>query len=208
MNALLFLKSPIELILILTAFFALLTQLQLNKKTPSILGTNNPVLLKWHRWLGWIAIGGYVLTRLIYLLAETYPAYPLKTQHFTHGVIIVICAVAFLRAVWVTHRKVKRKKKRVFTWGVTVFVLGASFTTITCALIAWRWANPPVTWGNNNWLIYQASILGHVALVLALIWQGRLALATGRESNQINNFEVSERQAGSEFTKTREKHQF
>ncbi len=56
------------------------------------------------------------------------------------------------------------------------FFVGASLFTLTCSLAAWRWANPGVVWGKDKWLTYQASALGNLALSIALIWLGRLAL--------------------------------
>jgi hypothetical protein len=207
MNVLLFNKILVILVVFPATLMALGTKLPINKITPMILNVDNPVLLRWHRWAGWIALAGLVLQRWIYLLTYQPPVYPLKPGVFAHGVLITLCAVAFLYKVWSVQHTAGRRLNQKIVWWASIIAFGAGFAVLTCALIAWRWANPPVTWDNNNWLIYQVSIIGHVALAMALIWLGRLALVTGRESNQINNFEVSERQAGSEFTKTREKHQ-
>jgi hypothetical protein len=188
MNALFFVKGSTGLIVFSAAVFALLTQLQIRKISPAILNVKDPVLLTWHRWAGWIALGGFVLNRMICQLLGVYPTFPFEARHFAHGVLSVLCAVAILSKIWVTRRKVKWGKKRILTWVVTIFIVGASFSTLTGVLAAWRWANPTLTWDKNEWLIYQAAIFGHVGLAIALIWLGRLALVNGRGPDQIDAF--------------------
>jgi hypothetical protein len=188
MNALFFVKGSTGLIVLLAAVFALLTQLQVRKIPPAILNVKNPVLLTWHRWAGRIALGGFVLTRMICQLVGVYPTFPLEARHFAHGVLSALCAAAILSKIWVTRRQVRWGKKRILTWVVTTFIVGASFSTLTGALAAWRWANPTVIWGKNEWLIYRAATLGHVGLAIALIWLGRLALVNGRCRDQVNTF--------------------
>jgi hypothetical protein len=186
MNALFFVKGSTGLIVFLAAVFALLTQLQVRNIIPVTFRVKNPVLLEWHRWAGRIALGGFVLNRMICQLVGVYPTFPFEARHFAHGVLSALCAAAILSKIWVTRGKVKWEKKRILTWVVTVFIVGASFSTLTGALAAWRWANPTVTWGKNEWLIYQAATLGHVGLAIALIWLGRLALVNGRGRDQVD----------------------
>ena len=119
---------------------------------------------------------------------DAYLAFPFDARYFAHGVLSALCAVAVLSKVWVTQRKVKWEMNQVLTWVVTIFIVGASFSTLTCALAAWRWANPTVTWDKGEWFTYRAATLGHVGLAIALIWLGRLALVNGRGSGQIDTF--------------------
>jgi hypothetical protein len=188
MNALFLARNLISPIVCSAAIFALLTQLQIHNIIPTIYGVKNPVLLKWHRWAGRIAIGGFVLDRMICQLLGEYPTFPFEARNFAHGVLSALCAVAVLSKVWVTWPKGKWGRKRILTWVVTIFIVGASFSTLTGALAAWRWASPTVIWGKNEWLIYQAATLGHVGLAIALIWLGRLALVNGRGRDQIDTF--------------------
>jgi hypothetical protein len=186
MNALFFVKGSTGLMVVLAAVFALLTQLQVRKILPAILNVKDPVLLTWHRWAGRVALGGFVLNRMICQLVGVYPTFPFEARHLAHGVLSALCAVAILSKIWVTRRQVRWGKRRILAWVVTLFIVGASFSTLTGALAAWRWADPAVTWGKNKWLIYQAAILGHVGLAMALIWLGRLALVNGRGRDQVD----------------------
>jgi hypothetical protein len=186
MNALFLVRNLIGPIVFAAAVFALLTQLQIRNIIPATFGVKNPIFLKWHRWAGRIAIGGFVLNRMICQLVGVYPTFPLEARHFAHGALSALCAAAILSKIWVTRRQVRRGKKRILTWVVAIFIVGASFSTLTGALAAWRWANPTVTWGKNEWLIYQAATLGHVGLAIALIWLGRLALENGRGRDQVD----------------------
>ncbi len=181
-------KGAINFIVCFALFIALLTRLQIHGKTPAFLCAGNPPLVKWHRWAGWITLGGFVLNRVISSYVGESPPFPLKLQHYAHGVFSALCAVAFLNKIRVTQREAKWAKQRVLTWGTTTFILGTSFYTLTFALSAWRWTNPPVTWGKDEWLTYQAARIGHVGLAVALIFLGRLALKNRPGRKQKDTF--------------------
>jgi hypothetical protein len=67
-------------------------------------------------------------------------------------------------------------ERRVFSWGVLFFILSASFFTLTCKLVVWRWAYPTVMMDSGEWFNYQAAIVRYTWLAIALFWMGRLAL--------------------------------
>ena len=67
-------------------------------------------------------------------------------------------------------------ERRGLSWGVLVFIFGASFFTLTCKLVVWRWASPTIMMDSGEWFNYQAAVVGHVWLAITLIWMGRLAL--------------------------------
>lgn len=196
MNVLLFVRGLIGLVVVSAAVTALLTQLQIRKILPAVLNVNDPVLLTWHRWAGRIAMGGFVLHRTMYLLvgvhlfqSNTYSFFSLEPRHFAHSILSALCAAAVLSKIWVTRRKVEQGGKRALSsWDVTVFIFGASFSALTCALAAWRWAEPAATWDNHDWLIYRAATLGHVGLAIALIWLGRMALINKPDPDQADTF--------------------
>ena len=196
MNVLFFVRGLISLIVVSAACTALLTQLQIRKILPAILNVKNPVLLTWHRWAGRIAMGGFILHRTMCLLVgvhlfqrNAYLSFPLEPRHFAHGILSALCAAAVLSKIWVTRRKVKPGQKwALSSWGVSVFIIGASFTTLTCALAAWRWIDPAAMWAKNDWLVYQAATLGHIGLAIALIWLGRLALKNRPGPDQADTF--------------------
>ena len=100
MNALFLVKGSTGLIVCLAAVFALLTQLQVHKIPLAILNVKDPVLLTWHRWAGRIALGGFVLNRMICQLVgvyavhgDAYLASPFEARHLAHSVPSALCAI-------------------------------------------------------------------------------------------------------------------
>ena len=188
-------NSLIGPIVFFAAVIALLTQLQIHKKVHAIFGVEYPVLLAGHRWAGRIALGGFVLKRMMGLFSDscstygdTCLAFPFKPQHLTHGALSALCAAAVVSKIRVTQRRARRRTRGVLAWRATSFFLGASFFILTCVLAAWRWANPSVIWGKTEWLIYKAATLGHVGLAIALIGLGRLALASRHRLDRTGTF--------------------
>jgi hypothetical protein len=188
MDALFFLKGLIGQTVFCAAVFALLTQLQIQTKTPAIFGVKDAVLLEWHRWAGRIALGGFVLSRMMGFLVGAYPTFPLEARHLAHGALSALCAVAVLSKIWATRHQVRWGRKRALTWGASILVLGAGFSILTCGLAVWRWANPNLTWVRSQHLIYQAALVGHVGLALALIGLGRLVLVNRRGPHEVDTF--------------------
>jgi hypothetical protein len=185
MDALFFVKGLIGLTVFCAAVLALLTQLQIQKRVPAIFGVKDAVLLEWHRRAGRVALGGFVLSRMMGFLLGAYPDFPFEARHLAHGALSALCAVAVLSKIWAARRQVRWGRKQALTWGASIFVLGAGFSILTCGLVAWRWANPSLTWVRGQHLIYQAGTVGHVGLALALIWLGRLALVNRRGLDEL-----------------------
>ena len=184
MKSLLYINDTIALIVFCMAFIAVFAQLKIHNFSLAIPAVENEVLLKWHRWAGWLAIAGFVFNRMVYLRAgEALPA-PFGPRSFAHGFLVALCAMAVLRQVWVTQHTVNWSRKRIVTWWVSAFILGASFFALFCALTIWRWFNPTLTWDAEEHLIYKLAITGHVGLATALIWFGRSALTNRYSSNR------------------------
>lgn len=176
MNGPLNVNGPVNMIILVAAIIALLTQPQIRIRIPSFFGVDLPVLQNWHCWAGRIALGGFVLNYMLFPLVGMHPATPADLRYSAHSVLSTLCAVAVLRKIWLTWREDTDRTKWMLPWSTAVFGLGASFFTLSCALAAWRWANPTGTWGEIQWLVFKAATLGHVGLAIALIWLGRLAL--------------------------------
>ena len=188
MKSLLYINDTIALIVFCAAVIAGFAQLKIHNLSPAIPAVENAVLHKWHRWAGWLAIGGFVLNRMVYLRAgEALPA-PFGPRSFAHGFLIALCVIAVLRKVWVTQNTVNWNRKRIAAWRISVFILGASFFALFAALTTWRWLNPTLTWDAKEQLIYTLAISGHIGLATALIWLGRSALTHRYRSNQITSF--------------------
>jgi len=56
------------------------------------------------------------------------------------------------------------------------FFLGASLSTLTGVLVAWRYFNAQVLWDEDRWLSYHVAALGQVMLSIGLSVIGRLAV--------------------------------
>jgi hypothetical protein len=131
-NALLFVKGLIGLIVFAAAAGALITQLQIRKVIPAIFRVKTPVLLNWHRWLGRVSLGGFVLNSVICMLIGFYPALRTDPRHLAHSLLSILCAVVFLGKVWVTRRRVRWGLQRIVPLGASLFVLQAGvFLTAT-----------------------------------------------------------------------------
>ncbi len=137
MNTLLFVKGLIGLIVIVPALIAFLTQAQIRKKIPPIFKANNPALLKWHRWTGRIALGGFVLNSVICLLIGVYPAFPFTPRYIAHSALSVLCTFVFLGKVYVTRRKVKWGIKRIVPWGIALFALHVGIFLTATVFALW-----------------------------------------------------------------------
>jgi len=122
-NALLFVKGLIGAIVFIAAAGALVTQLQSRKLMPAILRLNGPALLKWHRWLGRIALGGTVLDGVLCMEIGLYPVLRTDTRHLIHMAVAVLLAIALLSKSWVLRRKLKWALRRAVPWGIAVFIL-------------------------------------------------------------------------------------
>jgi hypothetical protein len=176
MNALLFVQDLTGFIVVCAAIIALLTQVQIIQKTRTIFGVGNPVLLKWHRWAGRIALGGFVSSRIISSSLDWSPALLFRPQRLTHSVLSVLCAVAVLSKIWIKQREMEWEINRVLPWWATALIVGTSFVILACMLATWHWTNPTATWDRTEYSIYRVTILGHITLAVTLIWLGRLVL--------------------------------
>jgi len=124
-NSLAFVKGLIGLIVFIAAIGALATQLQSRKLIPAIFRLKGPALLKWHRWLGRIALGGTVLDGMLCMEVGLYPALRTDTRHLIHMAFGVLLAIALLSKAWVLRRKLKWALRRAVSWGIVVFILEA-----------------------------------------------------------------------------------
>jgi len=186
MNVFYSLNNVTGLFVLGMAVIAVFAQSKIHNLSPAVPAVENVVMQKWHRWAGWLAIGAFVLNRMIYLSAGTALPAPFGSRSYAHGFLVALCALAVLRKVWLTQHAVNWSRKRIITWWASAFILGASFLALFCALTIWRWLNPTLTWDAEEHLIYKLAITGHIGLAIALIWFGRSALTIRYSSIQKN----------------------
>jgi hypothetical protein len=136
-NTLLFVKGLIGVIVIVAAIGALLSQLQSRKLIPPVFRLVGPALLKWHRWLGRIALGGTVLNSVICMEIGLYPALRADSRHLIHIILGFALAIALLSKTWVMRRKLKWALKRAVPWGIAVFILQAGVFATATAFAIW-----------------------------------------------------------------------
>jgi hypothetical protein len=131
-NSLLFVKGLIGVMVFLSAAGAALLQLQARKVIPPIIKRPGPFLLKWHRWLGRIALAGTVLNSVICVLIGLYPALRSDPRHLAHMTLGALLMVVFLSKLYALRRKFKWANKRALAWGAAVLALQAGvFLTAT-----------------------------------------------------------------------------
>lgn len=137
MNALLFVKGLIGLVVFVAALGALITQLQIRTKIPTIPGVKASALRVWHRWLGRVALWGFVLNSMLCLLVGFYPAPRGDPRHLVHSLLSVICAVVFLGKIWITRRKIRWGLRRIVPLGATLFILHVGVFLTATVFAVW-----------------------------------------------------------------------
>jgi hypothetical protein len=169
---------------ICAAIVALTTLVGLHlRNAPSLMTDQRAALLRWHRWSGWLAFSGLVLSSVIGLFIKDhqFPSFTLISS--IHPILILLCAAAVLRKILKQQRKLNWRRAEIFLWAVPMITLGTFFSLFTYALAAYRYSGPTFIWVENIHFTSPLLTFAHVSLAVGLIWMGRLVLRSRNRSN-------------------------
>lgn len=166
-------------IFLCSALVAVLTQIQIRVDSDGSSNGEVSKLNSRHRWTGWLALCALVLILASSLIMGSGLPKILAQINLIHIPLMTICAVVYLRKVWVTKKMLKLSMNQRFLWWGIMCTLGMCFFAISFGLAIWYLLKVNPVLANNIWRLL---LIGHTGLALGLIWLGRLALRKGKRT--------------------------
>ncbi|MGC8838226.1 MAG: hypothetical protein ACP5UM_07400, partial [Anaerolineae bacterium] len=123
MATILALKGPVGLAVFLAVLGAAFLQMQVRRILPPVLPGRPVTLVAWHRWLGRIALAGFLVDSAFCLVVIAALGFPPTPRYVLHALFAALGALAFGAKVWIVRRKVRWGTARLVPLGAGLALL-------------------------------------------------------------------------------------